>query len=238
MILRRSLLALKTPVTITYQCLRFASNRLLTRPVPPPTPFVPDVETFLKLIGRQLSQHTSKIPSWNALFTLTSAELRELGVEPPRSRKYLLRWREKFRQGRYGIGGDLQHVQDGVGEVKIFEVPVPESWKSLNPSAEMATATRTPGMRKVAVNVPTGAETPSVPLEKAKIIDHIKVRGKNGIEGPHVDMVKGTAGLKARIAVKEGLWEERRGHKVDGGERRKAEVRSKRRAEVRKQAAR
>jgi hypothetical protein len=238
MILRRPLLAFKTPVTVTCQCLRFASNRLLSRPIPEPTPFVPDVETFLKLIGRQLSQHTSKIPSWDALFTLTSAELRELGVDPPRSRKYLLRWRERFRQGRYGIGGDLEHVQDGVGEVKIFEVPVPESWKALNPSAEMATATRTPGTRKVAINVPIGAEMPVVPLEKAKVIDFIKVRGKNGIEGPHVDMVKGTAGLKARIAVKEGLWEERRGHKVDGGERRKAEVRSKRRAEARKQAAR
>lgn len=132
----------------------------------------------------------------------------------------------------------MEHVQDGVGEVKIFEVPVPESWKALNPSAEMATATRTPGTRKVAINVPIGAEMPVVPLEKAKVLDFIKVRGKNGIEGPHVDMIKGAAGLKARIAVKEGLWEERRGHKVDGGERRKAEVRSKRRAEARKQAAR
>ncbi|KAE9971527.1 hypothetical protein EG328_005534 [Venturia inaequalis] len=238
MILRRPILALKTPVTTTCHCLRFASSRLLSRPIPPPTPFVPNVETFLKLIGRQLSQHTSKIPSWDALFTLSSTELRELGVEPPRSRKYLLRWRERFRQGKYGIGGDLEHVQDGVGEVKIFEVPIPKAWKSLNPSAEMATATRTAGMRKVALNVPIGAEKPAVAPEKAKVIDHIKVRGKNGIEGPHVLMIKGTAGTKARIVVKEGLWEERRGHKVDGGERRKAEVRSKRRAEARKQAAR
>jgi hypothetical protein len=43
-------------------------------------------------------------------------------------------------------------------------------------------------------------------------------------------------GQKAQIKVKEGLWEERRGHKVDGGERRKAEVRFKRRSEERKKA--
>ena len=49
-------------------------------------------------------------------------------------------------------------------------------------------------------------------------------------------MIKGTGGLKARVVVKEGLWEDKRGHKVDGGERRKAEVRSKRRAEERKKA--
>jgi len=184
-----------------------------------------------------LSQHTSKIPSWDALFTLSSTELRELGVEPPRSRKYLLRWRERFRQGQYGIGGDLKHVQDGVGEVKLFEVPVPDSWKKTNTSADLATATRTPGMRKVAINIPVGADMPSVPLEQAKPVEFVKAKGKNGLEGPHVEMIKGTEGLKARIVVKEGLWEERRGHKVDGGERRKAEVRSKRRAEERKKAA-
>ena len=45
-----------------------------------------------------------------------------------------------------------------------------------------------------------------------------------------MEPVKGSGGLRARIRLQEGIWEVRRGHKVDGGERRKAEVRAKRRA--------
>jgi hypothetical protein len=127
-------------------------------------------------------------------------------------------------------------VQDGVAEMKLFEVPVPEEWRKTNPSVDMATATQTPGMRRVAINVPVGAEQPTIPLEKAKPVEGVKIRGVNRIKGPHVKMVKGSGGLKAMVEVKEGLWEDKRGHKVDGGERRKAEVRSKRRAEERKKA--
>src|ERR1700749_4146371 len=75
--------------------------------IPSPTPFVPDVPTFLKLIGRELSKHASKIESWEELFTLNSSQLKERGIDPPRLRRYLLRWREKFRHGEYGIGGDF-----------------------------------------------------------------------------------------------------------------------------------
>jgi hypothetical protein len=147
-----------------------------------------------------------------------------------------MRWRERFRQGQYGIGGDMQHVTDGVAEMKVFEVPVPEEWKKNNPSVMMATATQTPGMRKVAINVPVGADEPVVPLDKVKPVEGVKIKGAKAIVGPHVFMMKGTDGLKARVAVAEGLWEDRRGHKVDGGERRKDMVRSKRRAEERKKA--
>ena len=131
----------------------------------------------------------------------------------------------------------MEHVKDGVGEVKLFEVPVPAEWKGSNTSADMATATRSPGMRCVALNVPSGAETPSKPLEECEPVKHVKARGgKSGggaIVGRNVYM---TGSERAIIKVMEGLWEERRGHKVDGGERRKAEVRFKRRAEERKKA--
>jgi hypothetical protein len=130
----------------------------------------------------------------------------------------------------------MQHVTDGVAEMKLFEIPVPEEWKRNDPSVMIATATRTPGMRKVAINVPVGADEPTVPLENAKPVDGVKVIGAKAIVGPHVFMIKGTGGMKAKVEVKEGLWEDRRGHKVDGGERRKAEVRSKMRAEERKKA--
>ncbi|KIW01692.1 uncharacterized protein PV09_06873 [Verruconis gallopava] len=236
MILRRPFLASRPSIQVCLQCLRNSSTatRVAKRPVPPPTPFVPDVQTFLTLIGRQLSQHASKIPSWDALFRLSSTQLRDLGIDPPRARRYLLRWRERFRQGQYGIGGDLEHVKDGVGEIKIFEVPVPEEWKASNPSADMATANRSPGMRHVAINVPNGEEMPTKPLEECVPVKHVKAKGWNTIVGKNVYMINGE---KAQIKVQEGLWEDRRGHKVDGGERRKAEVRFKRRAEEKKKTS-
>ncbi|KAF2405540.1 hypothetical protein EJ06DRAFT_526059 [Trichodelitschia bisporula] len=196
------------------------------RPIPPPTPFVPNTETFLTLIGRGMKQHAPKIPSWEALFRFTSTQFKNLGIEPARNRKYLLNWRERFRNGAYGIGGDLTEVQEGVGEIKVFEVPVP--------GRRRATATRTPGTKKVVLNVPPGAERPTVPLEEATPVRVVKLTGAQTISGPYVEPIKGTSGLRAKIAVREGLWEVKRGKKVDGGERRKAEVRSKRRAEERK----
>ena len=87
-----------TQTTSPYICttcrrhLHNASNRPPPY-VPPPTPFVPDVNTFLTLIGRQLKEHASKFTSWEELFTLSSSQLQSRGLEPPRTRKYLLRWR-------------------------------------------------------------------------------------------------------------------------------------------------
>ncbi|GME62901.1 hypothetical protein GTA08_BOTSDO03098 [Neofusicoccum parvum] len=221
----QQLLRLGAPSTsISYQCVRQLHNRIPQRPVPQPTPFVPDVNTFLTVIGRKLSQHAAKIPSWEALFSLTSDQLRDLGVEPTRSRRYLLHWREKFRNGEYGVGGDAQHVRDGIAEVRVAEV---SSKTAASNEARLATATASPGTRKVVVNVPQGAETSEDVLRSAKPLHGVKVKGAHTIVGPHVEAVSSRV---ARIAVKEGLWEERRGHKVDGGERRKAEVRAKRRA--------
>ena len=197
--------------------------------IPRPTPFVPDPATFLTLIGRNMSQHSAKIPTWEALFSLTSDQLRESGIEPPRSRRYLLHWREKFRNGEFGIGGDLTDVTDGAGEVKIIEVPASSSATTVG----RATLTSSAGMRKIVVNVPAGQDAPSVPLDKIKPVTKVKIVRSSIIAGSHVEAIQGRPGV-ARIVAKEGLWEQRRGHKIDGGERRKAEVRAKRRAEERK----
>jgi hypothetical protein len=189
--------------------------------VPPPTPFVPDVPTFLTLIGRQLSVHASKIPSWNALFTLTSAQLRELGVEPARSRRYLLWWREKFRQGEFGIGGDLKVVKDGVAEVRVKEIAAVDKLGK-------------PKVVRLAVNGPgewTGRfEDPAERLEPEEVkVKGVKVvgGGMGLVQGSGFSPVKGTKGSVARIAVKEGLWEVKRGVKVHGGERRRKNVLSR-----------
>jgi len=201
---------------------RSLHQRMAAPKIPSPTPFVPDPQTFLTLIGRNLSQHASKIPSWKALFSLTSTQLRELGIEPPRSRRYLLRWREKFQKGQFGIGGDLQHVSDGAAELRIVEVPAVSSGRS-------APATLSPGKRRIVVNVAVGGSALDISAEKLVPVKGLHIKGVHTIVGPHVQPVKG--GKAAKIAVKEGLWEDRRGHKIDGGERRQAEVRAKRRGE-------
>ncbi|KAL9120573.1 MAG: hypothetical protein Q9187_002868 [Circinaria calcarea] len=204
--------------------IRQLHHRVSSASIPPPTPFVPDPQTFLTLIGRQLSQHAAKITSWDSLFSLSSAQLRELGVEPARSRRYLLWWREKFRRGDYGIGGDLQDVVDGVGEVRVLEVKKDAAGpQSLGPEA----------VKKVVVNLPPQALDKEFRAGEVKAVRGVKVQGAHTIIGPYVELVKGTNGRVARIKVKEGMWEERRGHKVDGGERRKETVRSRRAAKER-----
>ncbi|KAJ4301150.1 telomere length regulation protein [Kalmusia sp. IMI 367209] len=232
MILRRPLLnATATAVSAPKVCVRNLQHSIPIRPVPKPIPFIPDHTAFLTAIGRGLSAHAAKIPSWEALFTLSSHQLKELGVEPARSRKYLLHWREKFRNGEYGIGGDCKYVNDGVAELKLVEAPVgTHPIPGMHARSAMSTATHDPGTRKVVVNVPANVEGPAEPLETLRSVQGVVVKGAKTIKGSYVEPLKGSAGLGARIRLQEGIWEERRGHKIDGGERRKAEVRAKRRA--------
>jgi len=79
------------------------------------------------------------------------------------------------------------------------------------------------------VNVPAleGVEK-GVGGEGLRVVEGMKVRGARTIVGPFVQYVKGTGGSVAVIKAQEGMWEERRGVKVDGGERRKKMVRRNR----------
>lgn len=143
------------------------------------------------------------------------------------------------------MGGDFKHVQDGVGELRIVQIPI-EKMKS----EDSGSLTRDPGMRRVIVNLPAIAKdgektTFKTALAPPEIMDvttaaqarvgGVKIVRLSTISGTGVEQVGGHQGV-ARLRVKEGLWEQRRGHKVDGGERRKAEVRAKRRAAERKAA--
>jgi hypothetical protein len=241
MILRRPLLNATTAVSTPKTCVRNLQHSIPMRPVPKPIPFIPDHTAFLSAIGRGLSAHATKIPSWDALFTLTSPQLKDLGVEPARSRRYLLHWREKYRNGEYGIGGDCKHVQDGVAELKVVEAlvhPNPQLGNTISPRSAVTTATHDPGTRKFVANVPVGAEAPVESVETLPKVQGVILKGAKTIKGSFVEPVKGSGGLKARIRLQEGIWEVRRGHKVDGGERRKAEVRAKRRAAENKEKAR
>ena len=150
------------------------------------------------------------------------------------------------------MGGDLQHVKDGVGELRIVEV------KSERAVDRVATLTKDAGMRKVVVNVPAtlpelrpgeeegaGAEVddvvtktsppPVMKLEEVKMVNGVKIYQGTRIGGKCIEYPKGYQGV-ALLKVREGLWEQKRGVKVDGGERRRAEVRAKRRVQERKNA--
>jgi hypothetical protein len=145
---------------------------------------------------------------------LTSDQLKELGIEPPRNRRYLLRWRQRFREGKFGIGGDLKHVENGSAELRIMET-------------EKDPLTR----QRFVVNVPRGQRVEDVPYDQLARVNGYHVDGVRTITGPYALPINGGG---ARVAVTEGMWEDKRGRKIDGGERRRAEVRFKRRAAERK----
>lgn len=219
------------------RCVRCLHQKTGSPDVPSPTPFVPDVQTFLTLIGRDMSKHTSKFSSWEKLFSLTSTELRELGIEPARQRRYLLRQREKFRRGVYGPGGDLETVVDGVAQLRVVEIPADMTNNNSNKTVS-ASATSSPGMRKVIVNLPPDAESyRHSPSNDVKKFTSMKIHRGSLVKGPFLQTIKGTTGSAALIRVAEGMWEDKLGHKVDGGERRRAEVRAKRRSAERRAAS-
>lgn len=172
------------------------------------------MKTFLTLIGRSLSKHSDKIKSWSELFTLTSGQLKGMGIEPPRSRRYLLRWREKYRKGLYGIGGDLKHVKQGTAQLRVAELPIDSNSSQVNIPLKM---------RKIVVNVP--AESPSTVVGSTQTlvpVNGLHVKNDHTIVGKAVQPLKGNVG--AQIVVSEGLWEDRRGTKTDGGERRRVSI--------------
>ena len=185
-----------------------------------------------------MSKHASKVQSWDELFGLSSQQLKERGLEPTRDRRYLLRWREKFRKGDYGIGGDFQHVKDGVAELRVVEVP---SLKPPPPDA-MPTATYMPGMQKLIVNVPNGSAT--YELDSGETTADLKkpqgYKLLNGhiISGQNALPMKGTNWSGVTVKATEGMWEHKRGVKKYGGERRRTETLHKLRVEQNKKSKR
>lgn len=195
--------------------------------VPEPTPFVPDVKTFLTLIGRGLSAQAGKITTWRKLFTLSSDEFRELGIEPVRSRRYLLRWREKFRNGQFGAGGDFKFVKDGTAVLRVVEVPSLES-----AGEQFVSVNNTPGKTKLVLNVPEGFDAKDLkpllgPGQTAKDLKkprEYQLRNGFVIAGPYAEPMAGHGSSAVRVKVQEGMWEDPLGKKVFGGERRRAET--------------
>jgi hypothetical protein len=99
-------------------------------------------------------------------------------------------------------------------------------------------------MTKLILNLPPSSisYTDAIPAGKTSA-DLSKPQGmklKEGrmILGSYVLPMKGSDGSSATLRVTEGMWEHKRGRKVHGGERRRAEVLFKARAKARKEAAR
>ncbi|KAF5027330.1 hypothetical protein F66182_574 [Fusarium sp. NRRL 66182] len=194
-------------------------------PIPKPRPFVPDVPTFLTLIGRGLNKYANKFPSWEALFSLTSPQLKELGIEPPRNRRYLLHWMQRYRKGALGPGGDFKYVENGEAILKVA-TPPPSSLKDA----------------KWVVNVPRDVVNAEGEATKVAAKDTTaqqlvrpsgyRVTGLKSIAGPYASPLPGASG--AVVKVTEGMWENRQGRKIDGGERRRAETRFKKRSAERR----
>jgi hypothetical protein len=74
------------------------------------------------------------------------------------------------------------------------------------------------------VNVPADKKADEVSPKELVKVKGFKVNGIRTITGPWALPTR----TGARLTVTEGMWEDRRGHKVDGGERRRAMVRFKR----------
>lgn len=202
----------KSPSVIGVTQTRWLHRTRAPKLIPSPIPIVPDVPTFLKVIGRGLSQYADKIPSWESLFTLSSEQMKELGIEPPRTRRYLLNWLERYRKGALGPGGDFKYVENGEAILQIATTETQE--------------------RKWVVNVPPGKTPSDFPGETLPRVKGYTVQGARTVTGPFALPLKG--GVGARVPIIEGMWEDKQGYKVDGGERRRAEVRYKKRVEQRK----
>jgi len=196
---------------------RWAHQQAEPPQIPQPIPLVPDVKTFLSVIGRGLSQYTSKFPTWEALFSLSSDQLKQLGIEPPRTRRYLLAWCNRFRLGQFGVGGDFKYVENGVAELKVQKT-FPNPLKPV----------------RTVVNIPPGRSVEEASAEERVRVKGYSVQGARVITGPYALPLKVEDGSGARVTVTEGMWEDKRGHKIDGGERRRAEVRFKKRIAERK----
>ncbi|RDA90572.1 hypothetical protein CP533_2594 [Ophiocordyceps camponoti-saundersi (nom. inval.)] len=191
-------------------------KRTASPEIPKPRPFVPNVETFLTLIGRGLKKHASKFPSWESLFALAPPDLRTIGIEPPRLRRYLIRWIQKYRVGDLGPGADFLYVEDGVAHLKVATAP----WKA--------------AVRCVVNVPPPSQETIStLPITLVRPMGY-NIVGLRTIAGPFAQSLPNDGG--AVVKVTEGMWEDKRGHKVDGGERRQTYIRFKRRSQARREA--
>lgn len=118
---------------------------------------------------------------------------------------------QRYRKGALGPGGDFKYVKDGQALLKV----------ATPPASVISDA-------KYVVNVPQEEEGVIGDSEVLPRPNGYTVRGLRSIAGPYAIPLPQQAG--AIVKATEGMWEHRQGRKIDGGERRRAEIRFKRRS--------
>ena len=119
----------------------------------------------------------------------------------------------------------MQHVENGIAKLRVVEVPYDDA------SSQRSSQTGLERKRKLVVDLPTEIGIDTISTAELHPIIGFKVVGAKTIVGPYVKLHKNTGGSEATFAIHEGMWEEKRGVKIDGGERRRKQVRYKRRIE-------
>lgn len=117
-------------------------------------------------------------------------------------------------------------MANGTAKLRVVEVPRDNESSKTGPSRIGLER-----KRKLVVDLPPEIGIDTVPTAELYPVKGFKVRGAHTIVGPYITLNKNTGGSEATLAVCEGMWEERRGVKVDGGERRRKQVRYERRIE-------
>ncbi|KAI9251840.1 IGR protein motif-domain-containing protein [Phascolomyces articulosus] len=85
--------------SLTIRGVRFSHTEATTA-IPQPRGNIKEVEDFLKAIGRGCDEFAGKFETWESLFTTNSRTMRnDFGI-PTKQRKYILSWRELYKQGQ------------------------------------------------------------------------------------------------------------------------------------------
>ncbi|KAG0220671.1 IGR protein motif-domain-containing protein [Mortierella sp. GBAus27b] len=78
---------------------RALHGEVAAKPIPAPRGDVQDPAAFLTKIGRNSAQVADKFKSWDHLFTATAHEMKTDMALSVKQRRWILSWREKYRQG-------------------------------------------------------------------------------------------------------------------------------------------
>ena len=119
----------------------------------------------------------------------------------------------------------MKNVTDGLAELRVVEIPADTPGPVT--SQESVPAALLGQVKRMVVNETTETLARKSDPQELEPIDGMQVGGAGMITGAHTSHVKGARGRVAVIKREEGMWEVRRGHPVDGGERRRKAVRRK-----------
>jgi hypothetical protein len=192
------------------------ASRARSGPIPDRLPICPDVPTFLTLIGRKLNTFVDKFGSWESFWSLSPEDLEPL-IPQAHTRRYLIDWMRRYRNGEYGPAWNLKYIDDGrCAVLAVYRYPDRKG----------------PGSR-VVVNVPPGKTGHTITPEEVHVMGYpYSVKRNKQPCGPHARAWKRN---KAMIDNWDGIWEIKQGVKVNGGERRRKEVLFHKRVALRKE---